>query len=214
MNAMNLVLVALVLCLLLQGFAWWRQKVNRNADTVDIAWTFGIVVCGLVYLMNVPAGWQQRLLVMLFPVLWYLRLLWHLCSRYDVQHEDGRYQNLRAHWSNNTQVKFFAFFMFQALLSVLFSLPALWVLQAEVLATWQIIVALLIGIVALVGVTLADYQLLKFKRNHDSTQVCDIGLWRYSRHPNYFFEWLHWFVYPVLLWHSSYFAWSLMIVAS
>ena len=59
---------------------------------------------------------------------------------------------------------------------------------------------------------MADHQLLKFKRSHDSSQVCDVGLWRYSRHPNYFFEWLHWLVYPVLLWGTEYFWWSWLVV--
>lgn len=203
---------ALTSCLIIQLLAWGWQKHTQNADVVDIGWTLGIIVSVTIYLL-VHFSWTvNQVLVMLFPVAWYLRLLWHLINRYDVAQEDGRYQNLRSHWSENTQLKFLLFFIFQALLSVLFSLPAWWVVQTELLYSWQIGLALLIGLSALCGVTLADRQLLRFKRENETTKVCDIGLWRYSRHPNYFFEWMHWWVYPILLWNSDNFWWSVGIL--
>ncbi len=207
------ILYALCACVALQVLAWWFQKKNSNADTVDIAWTLGIVVCALIYLWQIPTADINFYMVLLFPVVWYLRLLMHLIMRFDVSHEDSRYQHLRSHWQHNTQAKFFAFFMFQAMLSVLFSLTAYWVLQTPTINIWQAVTATLLGTIALLGVTVADKQLLSFKRNNDSTKVCDVGLWQYSRHPNYFFEWVHWFVYPILLWHSSYFWWSILVVA-
>ncbi len=203
---------ATVACVLLQLMAWQRQRTTSNADTVDIAWTLGIIVCAVIYMFLIPADDLTMLVVFAFPVIWYSRLLFHLVDRYDVNHEDSRYQNLRSHWSDNTQAKFLSFFMFQAGLSVLFSLTAYWVLTAAELNWSRVLIALSLGGVALIGVTLSDRQLLKFKRNNDSSKVCDVGLWRYSRHPNYFFEWLHWFVYPVLLWGSEYFWWSLAVV--
>lgn len=205
--------LATVACVLLQGVAWLRQRQTHNADTVDIAWTLGIIVCAVIYLFRVPAPDLNMIVVFVFPVIWYCRLLLHLLDRYDVQHEDSRYQHLRRHWSDGTQSKFFAFFMFQAGLSVLFSLTAYWVLLHANLNALKVALAAVIGMSALVGVTVADKQLLRFKRSHDSSEVCDVGLWRYSRHPNYFFEWLHWWVYPVLLWGNDYFAWSLLVVA-
>ncbi|WP_223787607.1 DUF1295 domain-containing protein [Marinicella meishanensis] len=200
-------------CVLLQLLAWLRQRQTSNADSVDIAWTLGIIVCAVIYLFTVPSPDWNMILVFVFPVIWYSRLLLHLIDRYDVAHEDSRYQHLRAHWSQGTQAKFLAFFMFQAGLSVLFSLTAYWVLVAAELNAVKVVTAAVIGLLALLGVTVADKQLLRFKRNHDSSEVCNVGLWRYSRHPNYFFEWLHWFVYPILLWGNPYFEWSLLVVA-
>ncbi len=204
---------AALFCVGLQLLAWYLQQQTNNADTVDIAWTVGIIVSALVYLIQLPAATWNVWLVVMFPVVWYLRLAVHLLIRYDVRHEDSRYQNLRAHWNQHRQIKFLLFFLFQAALSVLFSLPAYWVLTAAAISWLQATLALLLGGAALIGVTLADRQLLQFKRNHDRSQVCDVGLWRYSRHPNYFFEWLHWFIYPILLWHSPYFWWSVLVVA-
>jgi steroid 5-alpha reductase family enzyme len=207
------VLLALLACVVIQFLAWFRQKQTSNADTVDIAWTLGIIVCAVIYLLLIPTAGNNIVMTLLFPILWYFRLLFHLVVRYDVKHEDSRYQNLRAHWSDQTQLKFFSFFMFQAVLSVLFSLTAYWVITTAVLSVWQMLVAGFFGGLSLIGVSVADHQLLRFKRNHDSSQVCNVGLWRYSRHPNYFFEWLHWFVYPVLLWGTEYFWWSWLVVA-
>lgn len=207
----NPLIIAFLCCVMIQLLAWLWQKRTVNADTVDIAWTLGIIVCVVVYLMTINAPFNNVLMVLAFPILWYLRLLFHLIMRYDVSHEDSRYQNLRAHWSAHTQLKFFIFFQFQAVLSVLFSLTAYWVLTSAAVTTTQITIATLIGVAALIGVSIADQQLYRFKKNNDSSQVCNQGLWRYSRHPNYFFEWVHWFVYPVLLWHTDYLLWSIGI---
>lgn len=206
------IFLASLACVSIQLVAWLRQKHTSNADTVDIAWTLGILVSVLIYLWQIETTINNLLMIMLFPLTWYGRLLIHLIIRYDVSHEDSRYQNLRAHWSSQTQIKFLIFFQFQAMLSVLFSLTAYWVIVSAEVNWIQMVVAISLGLVALLGVSVADHQLLKFKRSHDSSEVCDVGLWRYSRHPNYFFEWLHWFVYPIMLWHTEYLYWSVAVV--
>ena len=94
--------------------------------------------------------------------------------------------------------------MFQAGLAILFSIP-MWSLLNVPSMSWSmdtndyLIIAGLIMFVAFVGETVADQQLYRFKqnpKNHGKTM--DQGLWKYSRHPNYFFEWLHWFAYPII----------------
>lgn len=207
------VMCAVLACIFLQIAAWHQQRKTSNADTVDMAWALGIVISAFIYLFTVKAAWHNVLMIVLFPVLWYSRLLYHLISRYEVNHEDSRYRNLRNHWSEHTQIKFLAFFLFQAALSIIFSMTAYWLLIAPEVSVWQMLVAGLWGAFSLIGVSLADHQLLQFKRNHDSSEVCNVGLWRYSRHPNYFFEWIHWLVYPILLWETEYFWWSWLVVA-
>ena len=202
---------ALLICVLLQSTAWFWQYKTKNADIVDITWAFGIVICTLYFYFALGQFFEVSTLIFIFPGLWYLRLTIHLIVRYDVYHEDNRYAYLRKHWSKNPQIKFFLFFMFQALLIWVFSLPAFWLSHVPFEFNYKIISALVIGLVSLVGVTLADRQLLNFKiKNKNTKNVCDVGLWKYSRHPNYFFEWLHWFVYPILLLNSTYFCWSLI----
>ncbi|MEM7054670.1 MAG: DUF1295 domain-containing protein, partial [Pseudomonadota bacterium] len=95
---------------------------------------------------------------------------------------------------------FFAFFLFQGLLAWLFALPA-WVVASDAssaLSIW-VILGVVFWLVSLAGESLADRQLDVFRTNPDNKgKVCKVGLWRYSRHPNYFFEWLHWFAYPLI----------------
>src|SRR5690606_10107323 len=177
-------ILAAAACLLLQLSAFVYQLKTRHADSVDMAWAWGIVAAAIIYQFTLNANISNRMMVLLFPIIWYGRLGWHLLARYDGQHEDSRYRHLRNHWSENTQGKFFVFFMFQAGLSILFSLPAYWLLNTEALAFWQMAAAIVIGGGALLGESLADRQLHQFKRSHNASEVCNVGLWRYSRHPN------------------------------
>ncbi|MCV6604628.1 MAG: DUF1295 domain-containing protein, partial [Porticoccaceae bacterium] len=132
--------------------------------------------------------------------IWYLRLGFYLARRVLSETEDGRYKYLRQYWGKRANVYHFFFFQFQALLIWLFSLPA-WVISngtaADISANHYGAIAL--ALVAFVGVTSADRQLAQFRANPENRgAVCQAGLWNYSRHPNYFFEWLHWFCYPLL----------------
>ena len=195
----------------MQSLAWLWQYKTKNADIVDVTWAFSMVVCSIFYYSSLFPSKNAGFLMLIFPGLWYLRLSWHLVSRYNQNHEDNRYKYLRKHWHTKTQLKFLAFFLIQAFLAWLFVLPAYWLLDVQFAIKANIVLAFIIGSISLIGVTISDRQLLVFKRNKDNkNKVCDQGLWKYSRHPNYFFEWLHWFVYPILLLDSQYFYWALV----
>jgi steroid 5-alpha reductase family enzyme len=135
----------------------------------------------------------------------------HLWHRVRSEPEDGRYQHLRAHW-NGHQGKIFGFFQFQAGLIVLFALPFVAVAhnpQPDDLR-W-ILAAIAVWLLSVGGEALADRQLAPFRADPGNKgKTCRDGLWRYSRHPNYFFEWLHWFTYVLLAVHSPlwWLAWS------
>ena len=207
----SLHLEVLIICIGLQYLAWLWQYITKNADIVDIIWSLGIVICSLYYYFSLNKYQPTSLLMFIFPALWYLRLSMHLIKRYRIHYEDSRYAYLRKHWVRNTQLKFFFFFQFQALLIWIFVLPAYWVSYVSFEWSLNIILAFIIGGVSLIGVTLSDQQLYKFKSNNSNRKkVCDTGFWKYSRHPNYFFEWCHWFVYPILLLNTPYFYWALM----
>jgi steroid 5-alpha reductase family enzyme len=131
--------------------------------------------------------------------LWGVRLGVHLVRRVAAEPEDGRYRYLRAHWHDD-QRKFFAFFMAQALLTGLLSLPFFAAAQNPDASFWPWkIAAIAIWIVSVGGEAIADRELAAFRADdaHRGT-TCRVGLWRYSRHPNYFFEWTHWFAYVAL----------------
>jgi steroid 5-alpha reductase family enzyme len=126
---------------------------------------------------------------------WGLRLAGYLLrDRVLGRPEDARYAELRARRSPAAALAFFPFFQAQAALAVIFSLPALLVAfnRAPGFSTLEIL-AVLLWLAAFAGEVIADRQLAHFKADPASRgRTCRVGLWRYSRHPNYFFEWLVW----------------------
>ena len=103
---------------------------------------------------------------------------------------------LRAEWGNAAQRNLFWFFQIQAGWTILFALPMLVAASNPAAPGWADALGVVIWIVAVAGEAVADRQLLRFRRRPESRGlVCQEGLWRYSRHPNYFFEWVHWWAY-------------------
>jgi len=121
--------------------------------------------------------------------------------------EDGRYLELKAQWGSNAGAKMFQFFMFQAIAATLFSVPMLIGAASAQAFGWLDITAIFVWIFAISGETLSDRQLQKFREAPSNKgKTCRSGVWYYSRHPNYFFEWIHWFSY-VFLAVSAPFGW-------
>jgi steroid 5-alpha reductase family enzyme len=179
------------------GWAWQRRR--DNAGIVDVIWAAGVGASAIVYALLGDGTALPRLLVALLGGIWGLRLAAHLWVRVRGEEEDGRYRQLRQAW-NGSQWKFYAFFQFQALLVLLFSLPFLAVARNPVgdFTVWTALgIAIWLGSVG--GEALADRQLARFKADPSNKgRVCDVGLWRYSRHPNYFFQWLTWVAYALI----------------
>ncbi|HAZ60539.1 MAG TPA: hypothetical protein DCY89_03080 [Gammaproteobacteria bacterium] len=197
-----IVLQVLIASSLLMGATWLVQRRTGNAGIVDLVWTVAVGLAGLLYAWQGSGDSTRRVLLAIFAGLWSLRLSWHLWRRVVGQPEDGRYQAMREHWGEQQQRGLFLFFQAQALFVVVFSLPH-WAVAHSVgeLAAWQVAAAALLWLIALGGEAVADVQLDAFRRRADTRgRTCREGLWRYSRHPNYFFEWLGWFVWPVLAW--------------
>jgi steroid 5-alpha reductase family enzyme len=201
MSPWTLILSALgVLC---PAFALVYLRARRldNYGIVDIAWSYAFAGLAIGYAVF-GTGWApRRALLAALATLWSLRLGTHLYRRVMSHHpvEDGRYVQLRKDWAGNFAPRMFAFFQMQAasvvLLGVPFLLPAL---NSTPQLHWLEFAGAALWLVALSGEALADAQLAAFKRDPANRgRVCDAGLWRYSRHPNYFFEWLVWVAYFV-----------------
>ena len=181
-------------------FAGWRAQVrSRNAGIVDVLWSGCMAASAIFYAAVAPGAVLPRLLVAVLGGVWGCRLALHLFHRVSHESEDGRYRYLREHWNDN-QKNFFAFFMAQALFTALFSWP-FYIAASNPAADWTIWTsgAVLIWIVSLSGEAIADRQLALYRADPTNRgRTCRNGLWRYSRHPNYFFEFLHWFAYVFL----------------
>ncbi len=185
---------------------WVLVSYNRRAGLVDVAWSFNIALNVIVAATVMDAApLNIRLFIGVASGLWFARLTWHLLRRYaNETQEDTRYANMRRALGRFEHIGFLLFFVFQSALVMLFSYPMLELLsisaqQWSIAHSIYLAIAAVIILIAFIGETVADQQLYHFKSNpaHQG-KTCDQGLWRYSRHPNYFFEWLHWFAYPIL----------------
>jgi steroid 5-alpha reductase family enzyme len=185
---------------LLLSLVWLVQLRTRNAGMVDPVWSWSLGLLGLWFAWTGSAPGQLRVLLALLAGGWGLRLGAHLFLRNHGQPEDGRYRRLREEWGAQANRRMFWFFQLQAVFALLLGLGFIAVAyRAEAPGPLWTALAVLIWLVSVAGESLADWQLERFKRLPDSTgRVCREGLWRYSRHPNYFFECLHWLAYPCL----------------
>lgn len=191
------VLWAAMAVVMAAGWGW--QKASENIGIVDALWAAGVGASAVLYAAMGDGALVPRITLAVLGGLWGLRLAWHIGSRLRGEAEDGRYAHMRRHWNGN-QLYIFAFFQAQALLVVLFSLPFLAVARnpVEGLTGWTV-AGIGLWLLAVGGEALADHQLSVFRRNAaNKGKTLRTGLWRYSRHPNYFFEWLHWWAYVLL----------------
>ena len=196
------VLLSYLILVVMMTIIWMVFRRMDNAAIVDVGWGSGFVIVGLVYLVMGQGLIERRLLLSALMLIWGGRLAWHLLTDRILsgKPEDGRYQDFRAKWKDGINKKFFFFFQFQALLVVFFSLPMLLV-ASNAASTISILewIAVAVWLVGVLGESIADDQLKKFKDNPvNKGRTCQVGLWRYSRHPNYFFEWVIWISYSLL----------------
>lgn len=184
-------------------WAWDWQRRHRDAGIVDVCWSAAMGFFAVWCALWAEGDPTRRLLVGLLGGIWAARLAWYVATdRVLGKPEDGRYQRLRAHWGGRAQPMFLLFFQAQALAAAVLALPFLAAASvASPLPGWALALGLLVWAVAVVGESTADRQLATFRADPaNKGKTCRVGLWRYSRHPNYFFEWLHWFTYPLLAW--------------
>ena len=202
--------------LLLEGWAalaalmallWLHQLRTANATSVDAAWSAGMGILAVTFALLADGNPQRRLLVGTLAALWAARLAFHLISdRVLGRPEDGRYRAMRERWGHRAPLYFFIFYQGQAIVATLFSVPILAAMQGGALDTWAAAGAL-VWLIAVLGETTADRQLSRFRAKPENRgRTCREGWWRTSRHPNYFFEWTHWFSY-VLIGHAAWPTW-------
>ena len=200
MSITAMLLLGLAAMSLMQLLLYLFQRARRDATIVDAGWAFGIGLLALFYAVVADGDPRRRLLLAVLAGLWSFRLTGHLMRRVLAPEEDGRYRMLREKWGEKAQAYFAVFFQVQAGLSVLFSIPLLVVARnpQPAFTVWDGL-GVLVWVVAVAGESTADAQLARFLADPANRgKTCDRGLWRYSRHPNYFFEWLHWWAYVFL----------------
>ena len=212
-----LLLASWILCALAMGVLWARQLRTRNATSVDAAWSALIGICGGGMALLAEGSPVQRGVAAAVALGWSARLTFHLLRDRVFGHaeEDGRYRAMRDHWGASAGLHFAWFYQAQALAALAFSLPFLLAANnpEPQLATVQWL-GIGLAVFAVLGEGLADRQLAAHR--NDPTKrglACRSGLWRYSRHPNYFCEWLVWCGIAMLCWPAPQGAWGLLAPA-
>ncbi len=179
--------------------AWAAHLKARNAGVVDVAWSANIALLAVLYAALGPGLVLRRVVVALMGGVSGLRLAWHIHARGHGKPEDGRYATLRKEWGGNIELKFLVFFLFQGLLDLVLGIPFLFAsLDGSASLSPLEWAGVALWCVAVTGETAADRQLERFKSDPANRgRTCRAGLWRFSRHPNYFFEWLVWVAWAV-----------------
>ena len=179
---------------------WWFQRRSHNANMVDPVWSWSLGWLGVYFAAFGTAPPVLRVMLACLAGLWGFRLGTHLFMRNHGKPEDGRYARFRREWGVQADRNLFWFFQFQTVFSALLSLPFVVVAWRDDLPpSWAIVAAFVVWVVSVAGEALSDAQLARFKRDPaNKGKVARTGLWRYSRHPNYFFECLHWVTYLFL----------------
>ena len=201
MSPLALFLTTAAVAFAAKSAAWWRQLRTRNAGLVDAVWAFTLGTIALICASAGPAPPATRVALGLMGGLWALRLGVHLWRRNAGRPEDFRYAQLRAQWGEQADRRMFWFFQFQNVFTLLLTATAFLpvAFRAENPPVVAFVVAALVWIGAVAGEGIADRQMERFRADPGNRgRVCRDGLWRYSRHPNYFFECLHWVAYVPL----------------
>ena len=187
-----------------------------NYSIVDVAWSYAFGLLTIFYAVA-GRGWPpRRLAIAIMVSLWSVRLGTHLAVRVRDHHprEDGRYVTMRQEWGDHLLSRMFRFFQTQALSVIVLAVPFLLIGgNTTTHLTIVEIVGVLVWGIGWAGESVADAQLARFKGDRaNAGRVCDVGLWRWSRHPNYFFEWTIWMGYWLIA--CAVWPWGLATIVS
>jgi steroid 5-alpha reductase family enzyme len=181
--------------------AWTVQRAVRNGGWTDVFWTYGTgLTCAAAALWARQGVPWRHLLVACMVAFWALRLGTYVALRVAKSPEDVRYATMRGDFGASFQPKMFGLLIIQGPVTGLLSIAIIFA-ASQPAASFRPadLAGLLLMLLAIGGETLADRQMKQFKAASSSPEaVCDKGLWAWSRHPNYLFEWIGWFAYPVI----------------
>lgn len=186
---------------LIMAGAWAFQQRTRNSGFVDGVWTFGLGLVGIVSALLPLSGetTTRQIVVALIMLAWSLRLGLHIVRRSLERADDPRYALLIRQWGSHARRQMFILLQKQALVTLPLAIAIFVAAHNPApfgrIQDWVGVLVILLGVL---GEALADRQLhdwLAARKKDD--RVCDRGLWRWSRHPNYFFEWVFWLAFPL-----------------
>lgn len=190
-------LLALGAMLLLGSVAWLYSVWRRDVSIVDSLWSLFFLLAALIFAAIAPGLGDRGLLLLVLVAAWSIRLSAYITLRNWGHPEDYRYQAIRANNEPRFWLKsWYIVFGLQAVLAWIICLPLLPAISIPAALGWLDAVALLLFVTGFVFEAVGDYQLARFKADgNNKGRVLDSGLWRYTRHPNYFGEFCIWWAF-------------------
>ncbi len=192
---------AAVVLVAAMSFAWAVRMATGKSGWIDAIWSAAVGVAGLIVALGAgPGATGRHWLVAALVGLWSVRLAAHIAARSRGAPDDPRYADLARQWGAAFPIRLFLFLQIQAAAGfVLVGAIALAAANPAPFVGGLDLVACAVALVAIAGEGLADAQLARFRRSAPpGGAICEVGLWRWSRHPNYFFEWLGWCAFALL----------------
>jgi steroid 5-alpha reductase family enzyme len=174
---------------------WWIiALISKRNDIADVAWGLGFITLAVSLLLYTGVyGFKSFLLVGMVCV-WGIRLATHIALRHWGKPEDGRYQKMRDGWKYKHLQSYTHVFLTQGFFLLLVATPIILFFSGQSLSMfWLNSIGLAMWIIGFLFEAISDYQLAVFIKNPENKgKIMKYGLWRYSRHPNYFGEISSW----------------------
>jgi len=186
--------LALAATLLVSVVAWIVSLIKGDVSIVDSLWSLMILLCLLVYVVLADQTGSRTPWVIGLVAIWAIRLSLHITIRNHGEPEDRRYQAIRANNQPHFEFKsLYIVFLLQGLLAWVICLPVVAAVSGEAPPGPLDYFGIALWLTGMFFEVVGDYQLSRFlKEKKSETAVLDTGLWRYTRHPNYFGEAVLW----------------------
>jgi steroid 5-alpha reductase family enzyme len=191
---------------------WILSRIKNDVGIVDSFWSLMILAAGICFLFFTDTSISDRHgVVILLLTVWALRLAAHITRRNWGQEEDSRYQAIRKNNQPNFEFKsLYIVFLLQAFLAAIIALPLMSIFASGTEMHGLDYFALALWLTGMFFETVSDRQLANFKSSSsNNNKVLNTGLWRYSRHPNYFGEFCIWWSFFLFALASGYW-WSIV----
>ncbi|MBC6982598.1 DUF1295 domain-containing protein [Caulobacter sp. 17J80-11] len=189
------------LCLAM-ACAWRVRLATGKSGWIDAIWTVSTGALCIAYALAPITPGQpdaRDWLIATMAALWALRLGSHIVSRTRRGGDDPRYAELAQEWGRAFPQRLFLFLQLQGLAGALLALSAWLAARNPAPAGLTDVLGVAVFVAAAGGEALADSQLAAFRRDPANRgKVCARGLWAWSRHPNYFFEWMVWLAFAIM----------------
>ena len=204
MSALLVVFVVALGLVAAMSLAWQIAVRTGATGWINVIWTFGTGIAGaaaaLLPIQGTASEPARQWLVALLVLLWSARLGLHIARRTAKHPDDPRYAKMRAEWGGDWSGRLFRLLMIQAAAALALALSVMAAARNPAPGLgWQDLAGVLILIGSVLGEGVADRQLARFSADPaNKGKVNDSGLWSWSRHPNYFFEWSAWLAYVLI----------------